>query len=170
MRGAPCPEGTGSEVLGRGCVRGGPCERPEGVRSSLRHHSWDAVSRSRRGHRRARLSVLLSAALVLAFVPFAAVIAAPAAPAAATTSLSAGALIIPMDTDTTGNHAAFNQNLGMWKAYGLLYRLLQNGVPVQWGISTPTSAINAVDISVPRVRDERTGTARGAWDYRGGPF
>ena len=38
-----------------------------------------------------------------------------------------------MDTDTSANHASFNQNLGMWKAYGLLYRLLQNGIPVQLG-------------------------------------
>jgi hypothetical protein len=42
------------------------------------------------------------------------------------TSISAGSLIIPMDTTY--------QNLGMWKAFGLLYRLLQNGIPIQWAI------------------------------------
>ena len=29
-----------------------------------------------------------------------------------------------MGTETTGNHGAFNQNLGMWKAYGLVHKLL----------------------------------------------
>ncbi len=28
-----------------------------------------------------------------------------------------------------------SQNVGMWKAYGLVYRLLQNGIRVGWAIS-----------------------------------
>ena len=56
-------------------------------------------------------------------------------PALLSQPFASGSLIIPMDTDTTGNHASFNQNSGMWKAYGLVYKLLQSGVPVYWGIS-----------------------------------
>ena len=92
------------------------------------------------------------------------------APAAPPTNFAAGSLIIPMDADTSGNHASFNQNLGMWKAYGLVYKLLQNGIPVRWGIKEAKTAITDVDFSATSVRDKRTGTALGAWDYRGGPF
>src|SRR3954447_3141318 len=51
------------------------------------------------------------------------------ATAANPTSFQSGTLIIPMDTDSSGNHAAYNQNSGMWKAYGLVYKLLQNDIP-----------------------------------------
>jgi hypothetical protein len=94
--------------------------------------------------------------------------AAPAAPA--TTSFATGSLIIPMDTDATGNHASYNQNSGMWKAYGLLYRLLQNDIPVHWAIKNPNKIYNDVDFTVTSVSDKRTSTALGQWDYRGGPF
>jgi hypothetical protein len=98
--------------------------------------------------------------------------AAPAATSAAAASMSftAGTLIIPMDTDTTGIHASFNQNLGMWKAYGLVYRLLQNGIPVNWGISETKTAITDADFTVGDVKDLRLGTDLGAWTYKGGPF
>jgi uncharacterized repeat protein (TIGR01451 family) len=86
------------------------------------------------------------------------------------TSFPAGTLIIPMDTDTTGNHALFNQNLGMWKAYGLVYRLLDNGIPVHWAIAEGKTSTSDVDFSVSSVSDRRTGTALGSWSYRGGPF
>ena len=88
---------------------------------------------------------------------------------ASATDFASGSLIIPMDIDTTGNHASFNQNLGMWKAYGLVYRLLQNGIPVSWGIQLNKS-FDDIDCSVTTVRDVRTLTALGSWDYRGGPF
>ena len=81
-----------------------------------------------------------------------------------------GALIIPMDTDTSGNHTAFNQNLGMWKSFGLIYRLLENGIPVGWAIKEGKTSVVEIDISATNVHDKRTGTALGAWDYRGGPF
>ncbi len=85
-------------------------------------------------------------------------------------TFASGSLIIPMDTDTAGNHAAFNQNLGMWKAYGLVYRLLQNGVPISWGIKAyPTKNFDDIDFTVT-VTDKRTSTGLGSWDYRGGPF
>src|SRR5215831_19199936 len=60
----------------------------------------------------------------------------------------------------------------MWKAYGLVNRLLQNGVPVNWAIkpfSSPKS-FNDIDFTVTTVTDKRTGTSLGSWDYRGGPF
>ena len=62
------------------------------------------------------------------------------------------------------------QNLGMWKAYGLLYRLLSNGIPVRWAISSTKTTTSDIDFSVTSVKDKRTGTALGQWDYRGGPF
>jgi hypothetical protein len=74
--------------------------------------------------------------------------------------LAAGTLIIPMDTTS--------QNWGMLRAYGLVYRLLSNNVPVRWAI-TPGKEQNAVDFSAP-VRDLETGRALGTRDYRGGPF
>jgi hypothetical protein len=75
-----------------------------------------------------------------------------------------------MDTDTSANHAAFNQNLGMWKAYGLLFGLLQDGVPVRWAISSTKAARTDIDFPVSSVNDLRTSTPLGEWDYRGGPF
>jgi hypothetical protein len=94
----------------------------------------------------------------------------PAPASAVSTNFAAGSLIIPMDTDTTANHASFNQNQGMWKAYGLLYRLLQNGIPVRWAIASPKTTTNDVDFNVSSVSEVRTSTALGSWDYRGGPF
>src|SRR5690349_21429064 len=72
--------------------------------------------------------------------------AGPGTPAPlAATSFGAGSLIIPMDTDATANHAPFNQNQGMWKSYGLLYRLLANGIPVRWAISETKTGTSDVD-------------------------
>lgn len=84
-------------------------------------------------------------------------------------SFAKGSLIIPMDTDTTGNHASYNQNLGMWKAYGLIDRLLQNGIPVYWVIKVNKS-YNDIDFTASSVSDLRTLTGLGSWDYRSGPF
>ena len=47
-------------------------------------------------------------------------------PAALADDFEAGSLIIPMDQDY--------QDLGMFEAYGLVYELLRNGVPVRWVI------------------------------------
>ncbi len=84
-------------------------------------------------------------------------------------SFAAGSLIIPMDTDTSSNHSSFNQNLGMWKAYGLLYKLLNSGIPVYWSI-TPAKSFNATDFTVTSVKDQRTSTSLGSYSYSGGPF
>lgn len=107
-------------------------------------------------------------ATTLALVGLALVSAARVARATPQTFV-AGSLVIPMDTDTAGNHATYNQDLGMWKAYGLLHKLLRNGVPVYWAIK-PDKAFNDIDFSVASVKDKRTNTALGAWNYRGGPF
>ena len=113
-------------------------------------------------------TLLTASVLLFAAVTGAAV--APATAAGAATSFPSGSLIIPMDTDTASNHSAFNQNLGMWKAYGLLDRLLRNGVPVSWAIAEGKATTAAIDFSVAGVKDRRTQTALGTWDYRGGPF
>jgi uncharacterized repeat protein (TIGR01451 family) len=89
---------------------------------------------------------------------------------AVSTNYGVGTLIIPMDTDTSPGHAAFNQNLGMWKAYGLIDKLLANGIPVAWAIKSGKTAPTDVDFTASSVRDKRTGTALGSWSYSGGAF
>ncbi len=71
-----------------------------------------------------------------------------------------GSLIIPMDETY--------QNMGMWKAYGLVYNLLSNGIPVSWAISD-TKTYNGVDFTAT-TGDLQTGAAVGSYSYRGGPF
>lgn len=73
---------------------------------------------------------------------------------------SVGTLIIPMDTTY--------QDLGMWKAYGLVYELLSHGIPVHWAIN-PNKAFNQTDFTAASV-DLRTGTSVGTFNYSGGPF
>ena len=123
-------------------------------------------------HRRGQAIGVCAALLVGALLAHGAL---PSTAAADTRAFASGSLIIPMDTDTattTGtNHTNFNQNLGMWKAYGLVYKLLQNGIPVYWGIKLyPTKSFNDIDFTVTAVTDKRTATNLGSWDYRGGPF
>ena len=90
---------------------------------------------------------------------------------AAPVSFNAGSLIIPMDTDTSSiAHTAANQDSGMWKAYGLVYKLLQNDIPVKWAVVDGKSLTTDIDVSVSNVKDKRTNAALGAWAYRGGPF
>ena len=84
--------------------------------------------------------------------------------AATSVNFSAGSLIIPMDTDSTGNHASYNQNTGMWKAYGLLYRLLAERHPGPVGDQPDEDRRRATSTSrVTNVKDKRTGrrSARG---------
>jgi uncharacterized repeat protein (TIGR01451 family) len=83
-----------------------------------------------------------------------------AAPAQAATAFAPGSYIIPMDTTY--------QNQGMFKAYGLVYRLLQKGVPVSWAIK-PGKAFGAVDFSAT-TNDVRTAAVVGPVSYSGGPF
>ena len=127
------------------------------VSNRVRRHNRSS-SRLTRFVRVVTLTVVLAAALL------------PQQAAAATTFAS-GSLIIPMDTDRPrGNHTAFNQNSGMWKAYGLVYKLLQNGIPVHWAIWTRQGNDDDIDFTRHSVKDKRPVTALGSWDYRGGPF
>lgn len=75
-------------------------------------------------------------------------------------SFAASSLIIPMDT-------AY-QDYGMLKAYGLVYKLLANGVPVKWVIKTGKAA-GGVDFTAS-ARDFQTNATISNHGYRGGPF
>jgi uncharacterized repeat protein (TIGR01451 family) len=92
--------------------------------------------------------------------------------AAAQDAFPSGSLIIPMDID--------NQDAGMLRAFGLVYRMLLNDVPVAWCImpgkslytgstKSPTNAGNAVDF-MATAKDVRTGATLSTVRYRGGPF
>src|SRR5689334_8515773 len=78
-------------------------------------------------------------------------------------TFDAGSLIIPMDechqyagaTDVAASRAAPNcycpsstADDGVIKAYGLMYRLLENGITVSVAISDTKTAVNGVDFSV----------------------
>lgn len=82
-------------------------------------------------------------------------------------TFGAASLIIPMDTGTSG------QNNGMLRAYGLVYELLRNNIPVNWVIE-PSKATNGDDFVINVagvVQDVRTGsTVTTPRSYRGGPF
>lgn len=64
------------------------------------------------------------------------------------------------------------QDNGIFKAYGLVYLLLQHNIPVDWAIQDPKD-YGDVDFTAPSVR---TVTASGfgatvfSASYRGGPF
>jgi LPXTG-site transpeptidase (sortase) family protein len=79
---------------------------------------------------------------------------------AAATTFAANSLIIPMD--------ATYQNYGMFKAYGLVYKLLSSGIPVQWAIASGKT-FNGVDFTATTI-DDRTSAANGSPNYTGGPF
>jgi len=72
-------------------------------------------------------------------------------------------LIIPMDTDY--------QDSGIFKAYGLAYELLKQGVPVDWVI-LPGKAQGDVDLvaTVYTSVDGQPGDPTVSHGYRGGPF
>lgn len=69
-------------------------------------------------------------------------------------------LIIPMEE-------AY-QNNGMWLAYGLVYRLLSNSIPVKWSIQ-PGKAYNGTDF-IASSQDLQSGTLIPSHAYTGGPF
>jgi uncharacterized repeat protein (TIGR01451 family)/MYXO-CTERM domain-containing protein len=73
---------------------------------------------------------------------------------------AAGSLVIPMDTTY--------QNNGMLRAYGLVYRLLAQGVPVHWAVLTG-KALGAADFTASGT-DLQTGQVITDHGYRGGPF
>jgi len=67
---------------------------------------------------------------------------------------AAGSLIIPMDTDF--------QDLGMLRAYGLVYQLLYEGVPVRWVIRRPSRE----DHQSPPTIAQGASSAGSAWAIR----
>lgn len=69
-------------------------------------------------------------------------------------------LIIPMDV-------AYQDN-GMFKAYGLVYNLLSNGIPVKWSI-LPGKAFNGTDFTAT-AQDLQSATPVVNHNYSGGPF
>jgi len=78
-----------------------------------RNRSCGTAGRAGGALARLLLSSLMALLATLALAPIA--MAAPV-------TYQPGSLIVPMD--------ATYQNFGMFKSYGLVYRLLQNGVPV----------------------------------------
>jgi len=75
----------------------------------------------------------------------------------------AGALIIPMDTTY--------QDDGMLRAFGLVYALLTEGIPVQW-IIEPDKAVGDADFNAQAQALVAGVPVGGSFfhDYRGGPF
>jgi len=78
----------------------------------------------------------------------------------ATEDFDAGSLIIPMDTDF--------QDMGMLRAYGLVHRLLREGISVRWVIRAG-KAYGDVDFEATSI-DVASGADVGSHGYRGGPF
>jgi uncharacterized repeat protein (TIGR01451 family) len=79
---------------------------------------------------------------------------------AAADDFAAGSLIVPMDTTY--------QDMGMLEAYGLVYELLRQNVPVRWVIKIGKTS-GAADFTAAGT-DVRTGAAVPSHDYRGGPW
>ena len=87
-----------------------------------------------------------------------AVLAAPTSAHADT--FEPGSLIIPMDTDY--------QDEGMFRAYGLVYQLRSNDVPVRWAIRGDKDH-EGTDFSAAAT-DLASGDPIPMHDYRGGPW
>lgn len=89
-------------------------------------------------------------------------------PASSIEDIPAGNLVIPMDTNhqsiVPAGAPPFNLH-----AYGLVYTLLQNGIPVKWAIRTPKER-DDIDFSGTAERIYPSTTAAAPMDFRGGPF
>ena len=79
---------------------------------------------------------------------------------AAADDFAAGSLIVPMDTTY--------QDKGIFEAYGLVYELLRQGVPVRWVIKIGKKN-GDIDFTATST-DVRTGVSLQAHGYRGGPW
>lgn len=75
-------------------------------------------------------------------------------------SFQINTLIIPMDVTY--------QNNGMYRAYGLVYNLLKNGIPVKWSIK-PGKPFDGTDF-IASAQDIQSGTPIINHSYTGGPF
>src|SRR4051812_10412606 len=76
----------------------------------------------------------LRAGLSLLAVPVLLFAATARLEAATPTNFAAGSLIIPMDTTY--------QDSGMFKAFGLVDKLLRAGIPVSWAVKQPKLVVN----------------------------
>lgn len=79
---------------------------------------------------------------------------------------SAGSYIIPMDT-TYQNKATLDT--GMISAYGLVYALLKQGIPVKWAIKPGKTSVDDTDF-VASAQDIQTSAIITNHNYAGGPF
>lgn len=89
-------------------------------------------------------------------------------PAANIETIPAGSYIIPMDNDhqsiVPAGQAPFNL-----KAYGLVNKFLQNGIPVKWAIKSG-KPLDGIDFSATVDRIAPSATSNETLDFRGGPF
>jgi uncharacterized repeat protein (TIGR01451 family) len=85
-------------------------------------------------------------------------------PPAQIETIPAGSLIIPMDNTLQAIGSPFNIT-----AYGLVNRLLQNGIPVKWIIKAG-KAKDGVDFSATAQRVKPTAAAAATLSFAGGPF
>ena len=76
-------------------------------------------------------------------------------------NLAAGSLIIPMDVT--------HQDLGMFLAYGLVYRLLDNDIPVKWAIKDNKS-YGATDFTATTRNYTVPAEVPTSKSYAGGPY
>lgn len=76
-------------------------------------------------------------------------------------SFDANSLVIPMDNTY--------QSFGMFRAYGLVYRLLLNNITVNWVINKPNGSMSDTDLTLS-VSDIATSATIPSAAYRGGPF
>jgi len=81
-------------------------------------------------------------------------------------SFAIGSYIIPMDT-TYQNNATLDT--GMISAYGLVYNLLDAGIPVKWAIQPGKATIDSTDFTAS-AQDIQTFAIITAHNYSGGPF
>ena len=95
--------------------------------------------------------------IITVFCLLLSLMAIPKPSVAAKNNFLAGSLIIPMDTTY--------QDMGMWKAYGLVYELLNQGILVSWAIE-PNKTFNQSDFTA-MTEDLRTGRSAGIrWGFK----
>jgi uncharacterized repeat protein (TIGR01451 family) len=85
-------------------------------------------------------------------------------PSAHMETIPAGSLVIPMDNTLQAIGSPFNL-----KAYGLVNRLLQNGIPVKWAIRSG-KAKDDTDFTATAQRIAPSAVAAASLSFAGGPF
>ncbi len=107
--------------------------------------------------------LLLSVAMVTIAAPYQVSDDLPN-PGAHMETIPAGSLIIPMDNTLQAIGSPFNL-----KAYGLVNRLLQNGIPVKWAIRSG-KAKDGTDFTATAQRIAPSAAAASSQNFAGGPF